>query len=89
MTIYGNKMLVWRHLKYKEIYVFISQHDTEMVGYSTLCHTMMGWSTTVSGCVTLIKYYYYNIALVAVVEKYYIHIIVYGIKCYQHIVTIG
>ena len=42
-------------LKYNEIYVFIPQHDTEMVGYSTLCHTMMGWSTAVSGCVTLIK----------------------------------
>ena len=35
--------------------VFIPQYDTQMVGYSTLCHTMTEWSTTVSGCVTLIK----------------------------------
>ena len=35
--------------------VLIPQYDTQMVGYSTLCHTMMALSTTVSGCVTLIN----------------------------------
>ena len=46
--------------------VSIPQHDTQMLGYSTLCHTMMEWSTTVSECVTLIKEQYYNIALAVV-----------------------
>ena len=36
---------------------FIPQYDTQMVGYYKLCHTMMGLSTTVSGCVTLIKFH--------------------------------
>ena len=60
MTIYGNKMSsVCRHLNYNQILMFFIPHyDTQhaqMVGYSTLFHTMMGWSTTVSGCVTFIK----------------------------------
>ena len=52
MTIYCNKRSaeVWWNLN-----AFINKSNTEMVGYSTLYYTAMGWSTTVSECVTLIK----------------------------------